>query len=257
VVTTGNTCIGSNAIFTLPASPFYNYTWQSPNGSTSTGNTLALNPVTVQDLGPYSITVNCTIAGCTNTTSQRLTLDRCQVLAATLLRFSGQGKNGHIQLSWQTADEVGMSYYLVERSTDGLSFTPVQQVAAKGGVSNTYTATDAHVPAGNVYYRLQSVEKSGVINYSSIIIFNNANAQPFTVYPSLINGHATVTVTSPVTSRTSYIRVVDVDGRVVQTTPVYAGMTKTSINVTKLARGSYFIVFTGNESTIATQIRKE
>lgn len=74
-----------------------------------------------------------------------------------------------------------MSYYIVQRSSDGIVFTPVQQVAAKGEVLNIYTATDAHVPAGSVYYRLQSVEKSGAIHYSSIISFNNVNAQPFNV----------------------------------------------------------------------------
>jgi hypothetical protein len=257
VVTTGNTCIGSNAIFTLPASPFYDYTWQSPNGSTSTGNTLALNPVTEQDLGPYAITVNCTIAGCTNTTSQRLTLNRCQVLAATLLRFSGQRKNGDIQLNWQTADEENMSYYIVLRSIDGIAFKPVQRVAAKEGALNVYTATDVHVPAGNVYYRLQAVEKNGTVNYSAIITFNNIHAHPFIVYPSLITSHAAITVTSPLTSHTSFIRLVGVDGRVLRTIPVYAGVTKTRIDVTKLARGSYFVVFTGNENTVATQIRKE
>jgi hypothetical protein len=257
VITTGSTCVGNIATFTLPASPFYNYSWQRPNGSTSTGNALTLNPVTVSDIGNYTIAVNCTIAGCTNTTSRTLTLNACQALPQTLLHFSGQRKNGTIQLNWQTADEINMSYYIVERSTDGLVFTPVQQVAAKEGVLNTYTATDARVPAGSVYYRIQSVEKGGTINYSSLISFNNMNAQPFNVFPSLITGNTAVTVTCPVTSHTSFIRVIGVDGRVIQTIPVFAGVTKTSIDVTNLARGSYFVVFTGNENTIATQIWKE
>jgi hypothetical protein len=257
VVTTGSTCVGSTATFSLPASPFYNYSWQRPNGSTNTGNTLTLNPVTGSDIGNYTISLNCTIAGCTNTTSRSLTLNACQALPQTLLHFSGQRKNSTIQLNWQTADEINMSYYIVERSLDGFVFTPVQQVAAKGGVLNIYTATDGHVPAGSVYYRLQSVEKNGSINYSSIISFNNVNAQPFNVYPSLITGNTSVTVTCPVTSHTSFIRVVAVDGRVMQTIHVYAGVTKTSIDVTNLARGSYFVVFTGNENTVATQIWKE
>jgi hypothetical protein len=41
------------------------------------------------------------------------------------------------------------------------------------------------------------------------------------------------------------------------TIPVYAGVTKTSIDVTKLARGPYFVVFTGSENTVAAQIWKE
>ncbi|WP_243751647.1 T9SS type A sorting domain-containing protein [Niastella caeni] len=255
--TTGSTCVGGAATFTLPASPFYNYTWQRPNGSTSTGNTLTLNPVTVSDLGAYTISVNCTIAGCTNTTSRSLMLNPCQALPQTLLHFSGQRKNSTIQLNWQTADEINMSHYIVERSAAGIVFTPVQQVAAKGEVLNSYTATDMHVPGGSVYYRLQSIEKNGTINYSSVISFNNEKARPFNVYPSLITGNTAVTVTCPVTSHTSFIRVVGVDGIVLKTVPVYAGVTKTRIDVTSLAKGSYFVVFTSDNNVITTQIWKE
>jgi hypothetical protein len=257
VATAGSTCIGSADTFSLPASPFFNYSWQRPNGSTITGNTLTLNPVSASDLGTYTIAVTSSVGGCTSTNSKSLTLNACQALAQTLLHFNGQRKNGNIQLNWQTADEINMSYYIVERSTDGVEFTPVQRVAATGRTRNTYTATDTHVPAGVVYYRLQTVEYSGLIDYSPIISFNNGNTQPFHVYPSLITGNTSVTVTCPFTNHTSYIRVIGVDGKVWRTIPVAAGATKTSINVTNLARGSYFVVFTGNDKVQATQVWKK
>ena len=249
--------MGAAATFTLPASPFYNYTWQLPSGSTSTGNILALNPVTSSDIGTYKVSLTSTIAGCTNTISDSYILNACQLLAENLLQFSGQWKNGNIQLSWQMADETDMSYYIVERSTDGVVFTPVQQIEATGGTLNTYTATDTHVPAGVVYYRIQMVEESGSMSYSNIISFNDVNTQPFSVYPSLITGNTPVTVIYPVTSHTSFIRVIGVDGRICQTISVAAGTNKTSIDVTNLARACYFVVFTSNDNVIATQIWKE
>ena len=257
VATAGSTCIGAAATFTLPASPFYNYTWQLPNGSTSTGNTLSINPVTSSDTGRYTVSLTSTIGGCTNTTSKSYELNTCQVLAESLLNFSGQWENGNIQLSWQMADEINMSYYIVERSTDGVVFTPLQKVEAIGGTMNMYTMTDTHVPSGVVYYRLQMVEKSGSINYSNIISFNNGNTQSFNVYPSLITGNTPVTATFPVTSYTSFIRVISVDGKICQTILIAAGTTKTSIDVTNLAKGNYFVVFTDNDNVIATQVWKE
>jgi hypothetical protein len=257
VATSGNTCVGNIASLTLPSSPFFSYAWQRPNGSTSTGNTLTLNPVSASDLGTYTVSVTSTVGGCTNTSSKNLTLNACQSLGQTLLHFSGQRKNGNIQLNWQTADEINMSYYSIERSTDGRVFTPVQRVAATGGTQNRYTATDIHVPAGIVYYRLQPVETSGNFSYSSIISFTSANTQPFTVYPSLITGNTPVTVNCPVNSRTSFIRIIGVDGKVLRTIAVAAGTTKASIDVTNLARGSYFVVFSGNDTVVTTQVWKE
>ena len=257
VATTGNTCIGGAATFTFPASPFFNYTWQLPDGSTSTGNTLTFNPVTSSDIGTYTVSLTSTISGCTNTISKNYILNACQVLPETLLHFSGQWENGNIRLSWQMADEINMSYYIVERSTDGVVFTPVQQVEAAGGTLDTYAAIDTHVPAGVVYYRLQIVEKSGSINYSNIISFNNANTQQFNVYPSLITGNTPVTLTCPASSHTSFIRVIGVDGKLWQTISIAAGTTKTSIDLTNLARGNYFVVLSSNDNVIATQIWKE
>ena len=155
------------------------------------------------------------------------------------------------------ANETNMSYYIVERSTDGVTFTPVEQVEATEGTLNTYTVTDTHVPAGVVYYRLQMVENNGSINYSRVISFNNVNTQPFSVYPSLITGNTPVTVTYPVTSHTSFIRVIGVDGSILQTIPVAAGTAKTSIDMTNLARACYFVVFTSNDNVIAKQVWKE
>ena len=257
VAASGSTCAGSVASLSLPASPFFSYAWQRPNGSTSTGNALILDPVSASDLGTYTISVTSTVGGCTNTSSKSLTLNACQSLGQTLLHFSGQRKNGNIQLNWQTADEINMSYYIVERSTDGMVFTPVQRVQATGGAENRYTATDMHVPAGNVYYRLQPVEISGNFSYSSVISFTGANSQPFNVYPSLITGNTPVTVTCPVTSRTSFIRVIGVDGKVLQTIAVPAGTTRTRLDVTNLARGSYFVVFSGNDKVVEAEVWRE
>ena len=150
-----------------------------------------------------------------------------------------------------------MSYYLVERSTDGIVFTPEQRVTATENSVNNYTATDMHVPLGTVYYRLQMVENSGIVRYSPIVLFNNDNEQPFNVYPSLITGNTPVTVTCPVTNHTTYIRIIGVDGRVWRTIPVAAGVTQTRIDVTSLATGSYFIVFTGNNNLVSIPVWKE
>jgi len=257
VVTSGSTCVGSSATFTLPASPFFSYTWLHPDGSTSTGNTLTISSVKISDTGTYKVSVTSTIGGCTNTMTKSYQLSACQTLAETLLRFNGQWKNGNIQLSWQTADEINMSRYIVERSTDGFVFTPVQQTEAKGGELNTYTMTDTHVPSGIVYYRLQSVEKGGSVNYSSVISFKKTNTQLFNVSPTLITGNTPVTVSCTATSHAAFIRVVGADGKVWQTVPVAAGLTNTSIDLTSLPNGSYFIVFSGNDNVVTTKVWKE
>jgi hypothetical protein len=257
VSTTGGNCAGGAATFTVPGSPFYNYTWLHPDGTTTNGDTLAFNPITNADTGKYTITLTSTVGGCTSTSSEQVVLGFCTVLQETLLHFSGQQKAGNIQLNWQTADETGIGYYLVGRSTDGLSFTPIRQLEATDAAQNAYTATDTHVPSGVVYYRLQILGKDGALSYSQIISFNMENTPSFNVYPRLITGNTPVRCTYPGATNTGFIRLVGIDGRVYRTITVPAGSTTTSIDITGLARGNYFVVFAGNDMVAATQVWKE
>ena len=257
VTTAGGTCAGGDATFTLPVSPFNSYTWQHPDGTITTGDTLSFNPITSADTGVYRITATSTIGGCTSTSTKTLTLGFCTVLQETLLHFSGQQKNGDIQLSWQVADEAGVGYYIIERSVDGMTFSPVREVAATNAAQAGYTAIDTHAPSGIVYYRLQTVGNNGVINYSQTILFNMDNNSSFTVVPTAITGNTPVKCTYPRAGSTGFIRVVGIDGRVYRTIIVPAGSTATSIDVAGLARGDYFVVFAGNDTVAAIQVWRE
>jgi hypothetical protein len=257
VVTTGNTCTGGTATFTLPASPFYSYSWQLPDGNTSTGNSLTVANIKDSDTGTYKISVTSTIGSCTSTTSKSYRLNYCMALPETLLHFNGQWNAGNIKLTWQTADETGLSYYIVERSTDGHTFTPVQQVPAAGKPVNNYTATDMHVPEGIVYYRIQMVEQNGYANYSGIISFNKSHTESFNVYPTLITGNTPVMITYPRTTNNTFVRVIGIDGKVWQTGSIPAGSTGSSIDVGNLAPGCYLIALTNNGNTITTKIWKQ
>jgi hypothetical protein len=257
VTTTGVNCAGGAATFTLPVSAFSSYTWQHPDGTITTGDTLSFNPITNADTGTYKITATSTIGGCTSTSTQTIELGFCTVLQEALLHFRGQQENGDIQLNWQMADQAGVGYYIVERSTDGIAFTPVQEVAATNAAQDSYTAIDTHVPSGVVYYRLQMVGNNGVINYSQTISFNMDNTSIFNVMPTLITGNTPVRCTYPGASNTGFIRVVGVDGRVYRKITVPAGSTATSIDIAGLANGYYFVVFAGNDTVAAIQVWKE
>jgi len=257
VTTTGGLCAGGAATFFLPVSPFNSYSWQRPDGTITTGATLSFNPITSADTGTYTITATSTIGGCTSTSTKTLTLGFCTVLQETLLHFSGQQKDGNIQLSWQMADQAGISYYIVERSTDGLTYIPVQQVVVTNAAQDSYTAIDTQVPDGVVYYRLEMIGNNGVIHYSQTILFKMGNTSSFSVKPTLITGNTAVRCTYPGARSNGFIRVLGVDGRVYRTIIVPAGSTATSIDIVGLARGGYFVVFTRNDTVVSTKVWKE
>ena len=254
----GGCVAGSAATFTLPGSPFYSYTWLHPDGATTTGDTLSYNPITNADTGTYTITLTSSVGGCTSTSSEKVDLGFCTILAENLLNFSGRPVASNIQLSWETSGGSTTGYFIVGRSTDGISFTAIQQLgAAGGGAPHTYTTTDTHVPSGTVYYRLQIVDISGSVSYSQVISFNIGQQQAVNVYPRLITGDAQVTCTYPATDGGAWFRVIGIDGRIWQTVPLAARTTQTTIDVSGLPRGNYFIVFMTPDNEVPMQVWKE
>jgi trimeric autotransporter adhesin len=94
----------------------------------------------------------------------------CDVLPTKLLKFNAQLNNAKTTLLW-TAKEDAITGYEVERSADGVNFSFVGYVDAKGiaGVDASYSLTDPVAITGKTYYRLKLLNTSGNHTYSNII----------------------------------------------------------------------------------------
>lgn len=102
-----------------------------------------------------------------------------RLLPVTLLSFYGSIINqNQAGLKWQTANESNNSYFDVERSLDGKTFSKVGSVASLAVNGNSSQilgyayADDLSGLNGLVYYRLKQVDKDGQSTYSNIITLN-------------------------------------------------------------------------------------
>lgn len=108
------------------------------------------------------------------------------------LRLKGQANAKGNLLQWQATWQVDISYYEVERSTDGLLFLPVQRVYADGNSSKAqYEYLDTQHPAQVCYYRLRVVDLHGGYTYSTAISLQaDAGTARLLAYPSPLKGQA-------------------------------------------------------------------
>lgn len=91
-------------------------------------------------------------------------------LPVEFLSFIAMLSKERTKLEWSTASEFNADYFEVQRSIDGVSFTPIGIVRASG-FSNTlkqYSFTDMHPVVGDNYYRLRQVDRDGQFEYSQI-----------------------------------------------------------------------------------------
>ncbi|HTB52498.1 MAG TPA: T9SS type A sorting domain-containing protein [Ferruginibacter sp.] len=72
------------------------------------------------------------------------------------------------EVTWTVASQTNVSYYELEKSTDGKDYNYVTAVTANNSIT-IYTADDNDLYNGETYYRVKEVDNDGSVYYSTIV----------------------------------------------------------------------------------------
>lgn len=91
-------------------------------------------------------------------------------LPIELISFNAKANIDHVLLRWVTASETNNDYFTIEKSKDGLVFTPIAIIEGAGNSSTeiTYQEKDLNPLHGVSYYRLKQTDFNGDTSYSKI-----------------------------------------------------------------------------------------
>lgn len=158
------------------------------------------------------------------------------------------GKDGNVENSWETADEINLSHFNIQRSVNGQNFETVGNVAAKQDAENVYRFVDDvkinTQQSTLLYYRIESVDKDGRVSYSvtkQVTIYNRQ--QTITIYPN------------PAATKINFANFID-------NVVVYDAFGKmvlnnkssiNELNISTLPNGVYFITFSKGNSKFIVQ----
>lgn len=153
-------------------------------------------------------------------------------LTLNLTSFRATKSINNTILNWQTINEVNVSHFSIQRSTDGVSFATLGQVNAKGG--GNYTFNDAQLPnSSKLFYRLQIIDKDGSFTYSPIAIVNLSNKGKITLSPNPASNYITVSGNG-----IKMVQVFDNAGKVILTSNTI-GVSSTLLPIHLLSKGLY------------------
>jgi hypothetical protein len=108
-----------------------------------------------------------------------------------LISFTGKlNPDKSASLQWKVAEQLDIQEYIVEESTDGITYRPLGTVAATN--TDSYSFIDMQVATGNNYYRLKTVERSGKISYSNVIVINLKAGIILSLYPNPVTEKLTI-----------------------------------------------------------------
>lgn len=171
-------------------------------------------------------------------------------LPIKLSNFTAAKNSADVVLQWQTEYEQNSDYYTVQQSTDGINFTNIGKVQAKGtsSVVSSYQFTDNSIStltnAKALYYRLVSTDKDGRTQNSSIISVRMDAGKPdgLTVLQNPVADQLNLQLSSSVKENGTII-ITDVYGRqlISKSVPLHTGNVFTAIPVHMLAAGNYYV----------------
>ncbi len=73
-----------------------------------------------------------------------------------------------VELTFETVNEINVESFVVEKSNDGVNFTPFELVTPKGGEGQIYNLKDLDPQVGLNYYRIKKVDQDGMYAYTAI-----------------------------------------------------------------------------------------
>ncbi len=160
--------------------------------------------------------------------------------------LNGVCQNNLIQLKWETLQESNTKEFIIERSSNGNTWTYAQQLDAVGNSTSKqqYTITDK--PSQQVqqwFYRIKSVDMDGTFSYSAIIKVASCSA---TDKPSLapvpVRNYTNLSMSSNIAGNAAII-IYDATGKTINsmTSYIQEGQNTISINTSKLNAGIYYL----------------
>ena len=168
-------------------------------------------------------------------------------LPVTLVAFTAQAAGRAAKLSWRTASELHNDYFEVERSREGITFTPIGRVLGAGSstVAREYSFVDtdaAPAGGGTEYYRLRQVDADGKSDYSPVRMLSwgvvAAAEIGLQVYPNPAGQR--VRLALPLRAAGT-VRLTDLAGRVLLTQALAADAAEQELDLTALPTGLYVV----------------
>ena len=210
----------------------------------------------VENNPKFQIQINFNTAAAGNNRINNLSLDGDPIaLAVSLKSFNGAIVNNTSKLIWTSASEINAKQFVIEASTDRKNFVAIGTVTAKNvkGLNSYEFATTA--PSASTYYRLRMIDKNGAFSYSSIVVLNaTVSSKRLSIFPNpAVNN---ITLSHSKASEGATIKVLNAAGKTVAVSIVQTGATQTTLDVSRLAKGSYVVSVENNGQAEIAQFVK-
>lgn len=163
-----------------------------------------------------------------------ISLIKLSVVPVKIISFTGTYTANKINLQWTTTNELNLSSYEVERSSNGIQFT---KIAVVPGGKTAYSISDENINSGvdRYFYRLKMINTNGGFSLSTVIPVNIRAQQALQLSPNPAKNFITISGFK----KEGTITIFNANGASVLSNSTRLQTTR--INISSLPGGIYFI----------------
>jgi len=185
----------------------------------------------------------------------------CSTLPITLTEFDGRTQETSNLLWWNTSSEVYNAFFTLERSDDGLNFSPITTIAGAGNSSTarSYEFNDKNPLNGANYYRLHQTDFDGQTQIVGTVLLNRKGintATPIIVLPTVTKNEITVLVNNHNES-SAKLQLYDTAGRLLAFKSVQPGTQSISFELRDYPAGLYLLRYHSENEIYSVKVVKQ
>jgi hypothetical protein len=161
-----------------------------------------------------------------------------------------------VALDWVTTVESNLEKFTVERSSDNITFTDIETLAAanQGHYTQEYSTVDNHPAKGLNYYKLRMMTVVGIVKYSALVSVWISTAVSPSVYPNPVShvpgdSGPLIAYVAGGDEEVKFINVYDFAGRLAIQITNTSTTNLTEIPVSSLSNGIYIVEIKTAHST--------
>jgi hypothetical protein len=202
----------------------------------------------IMTLGPKAVNA-ATLA----TNALRTTAQSPVTLAVKFKDLYAKKSGNGISVTWTVTGEINTTGYEVQRSTNGSTFATIGFVAASNKSSYSFVDSKNFETSS---YRIKSIDPNSNIAYSGVVnIYDQQYPVVLKAFPMPVQSELTIDHGS--SNTTSKLELLSVDGRMIRSISIAAGVKQTSVDFSAVKAGVYVVRFVNNNKIESLKIVKQ
>lgn len=231
-----------SAVGTLSRNP-------TPTGTLTTAHSIGggnYNLTAFKD-GDVSATSSFSLSASTDWAIVTIFVNSIGALPVSWKSFDVNRNDESVTAEWITASEINNDYFMLQKSSDGITFIDVSRIQGSGNktTDTEYSTIDTSDPFSDVYYRVKQVDFDGKTDYSEIKFLKSKKVtEEMLIYPTVASDHINIKLADANEQQNYICRILDSSGKLSMEQNINGSELGNAyqIDVQELAKGNYIVV---------------